>query len=297
MDVRKKYGEIKQKIIYKLPAKMAHSIIYRQRHSEAINWEEPLTYDEKIHWLIVNAYRDGYGKYADKYEVRNYVKECGLEDILIRLFGVYDNVEQIDYDKLPDKFILKTTHASGPDFYVICGDKKDFNSKAANERLIKALKTDFSKKVCEYHYNGIKPRIICEEFLEMDDQEMLTDYKVVCSCGTPLRVLVCKDRNQGRDYYDTDWNYCDYVKEQYRSGYIEEKPEKLQEMLRAAAVLSKSFPLARIDFYVVKGKLYFGEITLSPAAGNHEYLNQKGQDELGKLICLNRLKNDSNDNI
>ena len=286
MSIKVKLVNLKRNILYKMPPRAAHSVIYFLRHKRCMNWKRLLHYDEKIHWLMVNTYHEEYGKYADKYEVREYVKECGLENILIPLIGIYENAEQIDYDELPEKFILKTTHASGEDFYCICKEKDNFNKTEANNKLEKALKSAFYKKGCEYHYSKIVPRIICEEYLEMDSQNMLTDYKVICSYGKPLRILVCKDRDKGRDYYDTDWNYCDYVKPQYRSGIVEENPDKLHEMLEAAAILSKPFPLARIDFYIVKGKLYFGEITLTPSAGNHKNLSNKGQIELGKIVRL-----------
>lgn len=286
MNIKKKCILIKRKIIYRMKPKVAHSIIYFLRHKRLMSWRNPISYDEKIHWLIANTYHEEYGKYADKYEVREYVRECGLEKLLIPLLGVYEHTEQIDYGKLPDKFVLKTTQGSGEEFYCICKEKKDFDKAEVNQKLEKTLKNNFYINCCEYHYSNIIPRIICEEYLSIDGQDMLTDYKVVCSYGRPLRILVCKDRNQGRDYYDLDWNYCDYTKAEYQSGIIEKRPNKLKEMLEAAATLSKPFPLARIDFYIVDDKLYFGEITLTPSAGNHKYLTNKGQAELGSLIQL-----------
>lgn len=286
MNIKNKYIIMKRKIIYRMKPKVAHSILYFLQHKCLMNWKNPVSYDEKIHWLIAYKYHKEYGKYADKYEAREYVRECGLEKLLIPLLGVYEHTEQIDYDKLPDKFVLKTTHASGEEYYCICKGKKNFNITDANQKLEKALKRDFHIEYCQYHYSNIIPRIICEEYLYVDGQDMLTDYKVVCSNGRPLRILVCKERNQGRDYYDLDWNYCDYTKVEYQSGSVEKRPDKLKEMLEAAAILSKPFPLARIDFYIVNNKLYFGEITLTPSAGNHKNLTNKGQAELGSLIQL-----------
>ena len=145
---------------------------------------------------------------------------------------------------------------------------------------------NYAKHFCQYHYASIKPALICEKYLVTDGQERLNDYKVVCSYGKPIAILVCRDRNNGRDYYTPDWQYLEYTKHEYRSGLIEERPIVLHEMLDAASALSRPFPLARIDFYVVNNKLYFGEITLTPSEGIHKNLNEKAQIELGARISL-----------
>lgn len=277
---------VKWGILHQIPKELAHSIIYYQRHGALWNRNNPKTYDEKIHWHIVNTYGNQYACYADKYLVRKYVKECGLEKYLITLLGVYEKPEQIDYSKLPNEFILKTNHASGPDFYCICRGKEQIDVKEVNHKFKMALKKDFSFKTCEYHYHTIHPLIMCEKLLERKDGTCLTDYKVVCHYGKPECILVCTNRDEGRDYYSTNWEYLDYVKEEYRSRERTSKPKVLPEMLNAAAILSKPFPIARIDFYVVNDKLYFGEITLTPSGGNHQNLNDKGQKELGSFIPI-----------
>lgn len=277
---------IASEILWMLPRQMAHYIIYYFYHGEPPNFKEPKLYDEKIHWLMTHVYDSSYGKYVDKFLVREYVKSCGLENLLIPLYGVYNAPKEIDYDRLPDEFILLATHGAGENFYVICKDKKQFDISEADKKLSYAMKIRFAKMACEYQYADIKPRIICEKLLKEPENERLTDYKVVCVNGKPERILVCANRNKGRDYYSPSWEYLEHVAPEYRSGKKEKKPENLDEMLSAARTLSKPFPLARIDFYDVQGKLYFGEITLSPCAGNHPYLSKEGQLEWGGVITL-----------
>lgn len=277
---------LRKNIMFMLPKKLAHTIKYYLENHKVLNWKHPQTYDEKIRWLIVNVYDKKYGKYADKYQVRDYVVKCGLEELLIPLLGVFESPKDIKYEKLPDRFILKATHGSGKDFYELCNKKDKLDIKQINKKLMNALKCDFAKQNCEYHYHSINPQIICEKLLCDVEGERLTDYKVVCGNGKPKSILVCTNRDKGRDYYSPEWEYLDYVKVEYQSGKRINKPKCLPEMLDAAEKLSKPFPLARVDFYVVNDKLYFGEITLTPSSGMHTNLNEKGQIELGKMISL-----------
>lgn len=277
---------LKHNILYLLPHKITHSFIYFRQKKIKINWKNPTLYDEKIQWLMVYMYDSTYGKYADKYQVREYVRECGLGKLLIPLIDVYDDAQDIDYDRLPDKFILKATHGSGKEFYEICTKKENLDIAVVNKKMNMALKEEFCKYNIEYQYEKIKPQIVCEELLEDNEMQRLDDYKVVCANGKAVAILVCTNRDRGRDYYSLDWKQLDYVKEQYRSNCIKKRPQCLEEMIKAAEILATPFPLARIDFYVVHNKLYFGEITLTPSAGIHEYLNEKGQKELGIAVLL-----------
>jgi hypothetical protein len=275
--------KILDKITWYLPHKMAHSIIYLRCKKKFLNWKNPKLYDEYIHYLLGTKYDYSYGRYVDKYVVRDYVKECGLEDLLIPLYGVYKNVDEIDFFKLPEKYILMANHSCGSNNYFICDGKTKVDETEVRKKFNEALKKKYSRNFCEYQYEKIEPVIMCEQLLEDDRQERLDDYKVVCADGVPQKILVCTNRDKGRDYYSTDWKYLDHVKEEYRSGKLMPKPKCLEQMLNAAAILSKPFPLARIDFYIVNDRLYFGEITLSPCGGHHTNLNEKGQREWRNL--------------
>lgn len=283
---------ILREIVWLLPPKVAHQFWYYRTHKKFLKINKPKTYDEKIHWMMVNVYAKRYAKryakYVDKYLVRDYVRKCDLEKLLINLYGVYDSVEEINYDDFPNKFILKLTHGSGEKFYAICKNKETFDWDSVKNKLNNGLKINFAKGLCEYQYADVKPRIICEELLEDIDDERMTDYKILCVDGVPKQILVCTNRDKGRDYFSTNWEKLEYVKEKYKSKKHIGKPECLEEMLSYAKILAKPFRLARIDFYIVANKIYFGEITLTPAAGNNYYLNDKGQYELGKQINISK---------
>ena len=282
-------NSIMKNILCLLPKGLAHSYLYKKGHNgKILNLEKPETYDEKIHWLSINYYDESFGVYADKIAVRDYVAKCGLKDILIPLCGkgVYESADRIDFQELPDSFILKCNHGSGDKYYCICNDKTKFDESAARNKLSNALRHNWAKSRCEYHYKTIKPAIICEQLLTQGTDSRMTDFKVVCSYGSPKAILVCHDRDEGRDYFSTDWKYLDYVLEKCRSKHLMQRPETLERMLEAASMLSKPFPLARVDFYSIGNRLFFGEITLTPSSGNHKNLNETGQREIGKMIEL-----------
>lgn len=278
--------KIIKKILWCLPKKISHTLLYLKTHKTMINWKNPKTYDEKLRWLLVNEYGENEAIYADKYKVRKYVEECGLKKILIPILGVWNNSAEIELNKLPNKFILKANHGSGDEFYSIIFDKSDeIRMKQELKKLDNSLKINFAKESCEYHYKTIKPKIVAEQFLE-DENKRLTDYKILCFKGNPKYILVCSERNKGRDYFDLNWNYVPFAKEEYRSKKEIKKPKNLEKMIEYASVLAKPFSFARIDFYNLNGEVYFGEITLTPAACFHYNITDEAQLTLGKLIEL-----------
>lgn len=272
--------------------------LYRQyqffsAHKCFLNLWHPKTYDDKVNWLLLHRYNSDYGIYADKYLVRKFVEESGLGDTLVKLYGVYDSFDEIDYLSLPDKYVLMLNHGSGPKYYFLNRgryNKDELKEKfeEAKQYMSESLKKDYYYGGGERHYEGIKRKILCLEYLEKNGKDFLTDYKVLCSYGKCIAILVVNERYGGLDYYSTSWEYLPYVKEKYRSGKLEEKPENLDKMLDAASVLSRDLPLARVDFYEVGGKMYFGEITLTPCGGVHRDLTFYGQRQMGKEISLSK---------
>lgn len=270
--------------------------IYRQalfvrHHGYFLNLIRPKTYDDKVNWLILNQYDASYGKYADKYKVREYVESVGLGDTLAKLYGVYDSFEEIDYKSLPDKYVLMLNHGSGPRCYFInrgrySKEELEERFNAAKKYMSESLKENYYLGGGERQYEAIERKILCIEYLEDEGKDFLSDYKVVCSYGKTIAILVCTERNKGRDYYSIDWDYLPYVKDRFKSQKNIAKPLVLDDMLKAASILSKDLPLARVDFYIVDGKLYFGEITLTPNSGNHKNLNYRGEKEIGSQIRL-----------
>lgn len=271
-----------------LPKEYAHKQYYKKIMKKPLDLQNPKDMNEKLQWLMVYRYQDDYGIYADKYRVREYVSQKGYADCLPTLYGAYDRAEQLDFSRFPNAFVLKANHGSGPDYYVICRDKAHFSEDEARSKMARALKLDFSEQQLEYHYKAIKPKIICEEFLA-EDSDMPVDYKVYCFGGKAESILLCLDR-QGYDVKlmikDKDWNTRPFIRPEYQYNGDIPKPETLESMLRIAEDLAKPFVFARIDFYSIHGRLVFGEITLTPAAGVIQYKTQEALDYYGALMDL-----------
>lgn len=266
--------------------KKMHSMLFKMTHTYEINWDKPETYDEKLHYVMVTCMGKEEARFADKIKVRNYVRECGYESFLPQIYGVWDKADDVNLTNLPEKFVLKTNHACGEQHYLLCKDKNIIDWEKELLKFRKALKTQFWKCNYEYHYKYIQPKVYAEELLESGDDGRLTDYKVHCFSGKPYCILVCTDRDKELklDFYDTEWNYMEICPKKYRSGRLLEKPAGLEKMLEASAELSKIFPAARIDFYNIEEKVYFGEITLTPGAGNLYYINEKYQKIMGDMF-------------
>ncbi|MCR5502322.1 MAG: hypothetical protein K6F53_04895 [Lachnospiraceae bacterium] len=235
---------------------------------------------------MAHLYDETYGRFADKYAVRQYVADCGLDSLLVPVYEIWEDPSEIDFSGLPAAFVLKATHGAGDRFREFVYDKDTADIDKIKEKFSKVFKYNYALKRGEYHYAGIKPRIICEKMLMQPGHPFLNDFKIVCSYGKAKAVLVCSERNKGRDYYSCDWQYLEYVKPEYRSDHQHQKPAQLDEMIRVAEILSRPFPLARIDLYCVEDRIYMGEITLTPYGGSHNYLTDYGQSELGKMISL-----------
>ena len=285
-SVKTEFGKVIRNLIPYFPHKIAHSFLFYRNHKYFLNWKNPKTYDEKMTWALANLVGKEEALYADKYAVRSYVEEMGYSQYLPKVYGVWKNADDIDFDILPNQFVLKTNHAAGDKFYYICKDKNQLDKNEVCKKFQIALKSSIWKNQCEYHYKYIEPIVFAEEFLNDGRESRMTDYKIHCFDGKPECVLVCTNRANDLklDYYDLNWNYLDVVPEKFRSGHSIQKPKGLNTMIEIAAKLSSRFPTARIDFYDIDGKVYFGEITLTPAGGNLRYINQKWQKIFGDKI-------------
>lgn len=228
---------IKQNFLYYLPKKLAHKILYKLTMKKTLNLDNPKDLNEKIHYLIINEYGKREAELSDKIEVRNYIRKVGHDEILTKVYGVYKNFDEIDFDKLPDKFVLKTNHGSNAT--MICTNKNNFDKTKAKKILNSSLRKNFAKVALEYHYKYIKPLIMCEEYIDDGTGKNPTDYKIFCFEGKPECVLVCTDRmkNTKLDYYDLEWNYLDYSKKKYKSNKVINKPSNFNNMLKLAEEL------------------------------------------------------------
>lgn len=251
-----------------------------------INLKSPQTFNEKILWLKMYYRYPGANKLADKFLVREYIKRTIGEKYLIPLFGVYDTADKIDFSKLPDSFVLKPNHASGLILFV--KDKRKLDELKCKKMLNKWLKLDYYKLSKSYEYKDIKPRILCEEYLEGSREFGLLDYKFFCFNGEPLYIQVDFDRfaNHTRAFYDINWN-----KQPFTTLYplsIKElpRPKNFDEMIYVARTLSKDMIFVRIDLYNIEGRIYFGEITFHHGGGFEPVYPKEYDVYLGQLIKL-----------
>ena len=234
-----------------------------------LHLESPKTFNEKLQWLKFYDRRAEYTRMVDKIEVKGYVTEIIGYEYVIPTLAVYDSVEDINYDDLPNQFVLKCTHDSGG--VVICKDKKTFDKESAARKLKRGETHNYYKYSLEYPYKDVVPRIIAEEFVSNNGSDVC-DYKVHCFNGEPKLVLVCKDRfaDDGltEDFFTESWEHLPLRRPGHPNSVTSiTKPDQLDEMLSLAKKLSDGIPFVRVDFYVSEGKLLFGELTFFPASG------------------------------
>ena len=245
---------------------MASKIRYKHYLGKKLDLENPQTLNEKMMYLKLNKYwnKQFVADRADKYAVREVIKEAGCPEILIDLYGVWDRVEDIDWDSLPDKFAIKCNHGSG--YNIICKNKSEFNIKEAEKKLRKWMKEKYGVNRAEQGiYSKIRKKIIAEKFIETADGMPPKDYKFFCSYGKVKFLFVASDRvdNQTKfDYYYPDWTWIP-VKNQHPNVGPTEKPEMLDAMIRYAEILSKDLPLVRVDLYNEGKDIIFGELTFT----------------------------------
>lgn len=259
---------------------------FKKKFNKNINLENPITFNEKIQWLKLNWRDDIASKCADKYSVREIIKNTIGEEFLNELYGVYDDVDEIDIDKLPEKFVLKGTHGSG--FNIICKNKYDIDWDKEKKIMKKWLKTNYYFRGREWVYKNIKPRIICEKYLEGENGEPPIDYKFMCFNGEPKFSFVCLERFDELkiDFYDNNWNKMKFSRKYPNSDYEIPKPKLYDEMIEISKTLSKKFPFVRVDLYEVNGKIYFGELTFFPGNGMEEFSPNEYDEIVGKYIKL-----------
>ena len=234
-----------------------------------IDLDHPETFNEKLQWLKLHDHNPLYHILVDKIEVQKWVADRIGEEYIIPTLGVWDDPEDIDFDSLPDRFVLKCNHNSGLGM-CICTDKSKLDIPAVKADLREGLAQDYFLPFREWAYKGVKPRIIAEEFIPAPGGEGLDDYKVFSSYGRPFMIEIDFDRfiEHKRNLYSLEWELLD-AQIEYRNdpGRIFPRPDNLDELLSLSAKLSRDFPECRTDFYIVGDRIYFGEITFYHEAG------------------------------
>lgn len=294
MDVKQLLGRQFRMLLTDISPKLNTKFVYRRTFGKPIDLQNPTTLDEKIQWLKLNTYYNNQlvTDCADKYRVREYVEKCGCGEILNQLYGVYDSPEEINWDELPDKFVIKWNFGCGQNF--ICKDKSQYNEHQVKKMLWKWRKAHrtFYRNMSEMQYKTIEPKLICEKLIETETGELPKDYKLYCFNGVPDCALVCADRisagHASYYFFDKDWNLKRYNKMGLEApeNFSLSRPANYEKLFEYAAVLSKPFPFVRADFYLEKGKITFGELTFTPSGGFDRGRLPSTQKMFGDMLVL-----------
>lgn len=259
------------------------------RFRKKLNLKQPQTLADKVCYISLHSLPELATRCTDKWEARQYVASKGLAEILIPVFGsAVSAAEEVDFRAFPDQFVLKATHGCGMNY--ICREKTALNYNECLTALRQWLNTTYGTFSVEPHYRSIPPRVYCEAFLA--DSEDLVDYKIHCINGQPSFILVCSKREGSfvkMDIFDLDWNWLDAV--QRYNGHVPgdgnvPKPKRLEQMLQIARILSADFDFVRVDLYEVNGKVYFGELTFTPANGVFQSYKQDLLISEGKKLRI-----------
>lgn len=271
-----------------IPDRLYLHLFYFFRTNKKLNIDDPRSFNEKLQWLKLNNRNKIYTIMVDKYESKMFFESKIDSGFQVPIYGVFDRFEDIDFQSLPDSFVIKTTHDSGG--VIVVKNKKDVDFKKIERKIKKSLNTNYYYNGREWPYKNVRPRIIVEKFLVDKQNESLIDYKVMCFNGEPQIIQTITERNQDGfkdNYFDSEWNELMIPrKSTVRNCNIPSRPRNLNKMIELSRNVSKNIPFLRVDFFEVNSKLYFGEFTFFPANGCIDFLNEKDNLMLGDLIKL-----------
>lgn len=263
-------------------------LAYYAVFGKKIDWERPTTFNEKLQWLKIYDRNPKYSSLVDKYEVKGHVAKVVGEEHIIPTIGVWNDTANIDFESLPEQFVLKCTHDSGS--IVICKDKREIKIIKIQNKLNSYLHKSAYWYGREWPYKNVPRRIIAEQFMQ-SDVGGLTDYKVHCFNGEPKLILVCKDRfaptGLTEDFYTPQWEHLDLRRPTHpNAAEPMAKPDELDQLLEFSRILSKDIPFLRVDFYIVEGHVYFSELTFFPASGFERFEPEEWDQTLGDWLKL-----------
>ena len=289
------FKDILKRFIFILPDWCAICLQFKWHTGHFPNLIHPKTFNEKLQWLKIHDRNPLYTKLVDKYESKAIVSDIIGSEYIIPTLGVWDKFEDIDFENLPDDFVLKTTHDSGG--VVIVRGKQNYDFTIARKNLNSRLKRNFYYIGREWPYKNIKPRIIAEKFMEEEHytpgntQRELIDYKFYCFHGEPkfLYVSVANfkdgEKNDQLTYLNLDWTPAPFSRpDHHQMTFTVEKPEKLDEMITIAQKLSKDIPFVRVDLYYINKKVYFSELTFTPGRGTGIFTPPEWEYKIGQWI-------------
>ena len=263
---------------------------YRGVTGRRLNLKDPKTFSEKIQWLKLHHRRPEHTIMVDKYAVKDYVKNIIGEEHIVPTYGVWDSFDQIDFDSLPEDFVLKCTHDSGG--LVVCRDKRALDMEAARKKITECLKRNYYWQGREWPYKNVKPRVIAEKRMtDAYQRDGLTDYKFFCFNGEPRFLSVSfglhDHATASSRFLTIDWQFAPFWRSDYpRLKELPRKPDHYDRMLEFARTLSKDAPFVRVDMYEVDGKVYFSELTFSPRGGMIPWAPAEWDETFGSWIRL-----------
>lgn len=260
---------------------------YRHICKCPLSLEDPQTLTEWIQWLKLYGDTSRWTELSDKYAVRDYVATCGLSDHLNDLYGVYETPEEICWDELPSSFILKPNNGCHSNFIV--PDRKSVDTSLIVRTLQESMSVPFGLTTAEFHYQGIKPKVLAEKLLKKpENPHGLIDYKIYCIGGKARAILTCEPTQNGKPVktlLDTEWQVKDdYNPRPVKREEVLPRPNALSELLAAAETLAHPFPLVRIDYYIIHDRPIFGEMTFTPAGGYRPYGTKLFLQEMGQIL-------------
>lgn len=259
---------------------------YWARTGKWLNLKNPQTFNEKLQWLKLNDRKPIYSQMVDKYEAKKHIASVVGEKYTIPTYGVWERFEEIDFDSLPNQFVLKCTHDSGG--LVVVKDKTKMDKAAAKDKIERSLKKNYYLHGREWPYKAVKPRIIAEKFLEDTINDALTDYKFFCFHGQPKLMYISKDRgNEPRtDFFDMEFNHLPIKVRDPNADVMPEKPKQFERMQQLAKQLSEGIPHLRVDFYLVNENIYVGELTFFHMGGFTQIQPEEWNVKMGNWIDL-----------
>ena len=278
------------KMLKFLPDKLYLKLRFRFEMKQKLDLKNPKTYNEKLQWLKLNDRNPLYTTLVDKYAVKDYVANVIGKEHVIETYGVWDKFDDIDFNLLPNQFVLKCTHDSGG--LVIVKDKNTFNKEKVKEKIEASLKRDFYLTGREWPYKNVPRKIIAEKFMVDESGYGLKDYKFFCFDGKVKALFIATDRMKDGeevkfDFFDRDFNHLPFERGHKNSKSEIKKPEKFDEMIEIAERLSSSLKHVRVDLYNVNGKIYFGEMTFYPGGGFERFEPNEWDYTFGNwLNCL-----------
>ena len=284
---------ILKKIARIVPDKIQLSLLHKVYMGKLVNWENPQTFTEKLQWLKIYNRKLEYTTMVDKYAVKPYVANIIGEEYIIPTLGIWDAPEEIDWDSLPQQFVLKTTHGGGSNGVWICKDKTTFDRQKTVKEIHKSLKSDLYWKFREWPYKDVPKRIIAEKFMIDESETDLKDYKFFCFNGRVevFKIDFNRQTSHQANYYTKEKVLLPFGEVVCPPDFHREKsfPKNFESMVELAERVSQDLPFARIDFYNINGNIYFGEITFYPASGFGAFTSEEFNFMLGEKLMLSQL--------